>query len=273
MKIKELGVLDDPVLLYGGPYSNLHATKALFAEADAMGIPPQRRICTGDAVAYGANPVETAQLVLAEGGTLVAGNCEHQLGAGAESCGCGFEDGSTCDILSKGWYPFALRALIDRPDIADAFRAAPDIAIFHHHGRRCAVIHGGVSDVARFLWFVSPDEHLEEEIQLIEQAAGPIDVVVAGHSGLPFVRPVAGRQWINAGAVGLPANDGTPDVQYAILADGVAHVQRMTYDAEGSKNAMISRSLTQGYELTMTSGHWPSEDILPMALRRASTGA
>ena len=44
---------DGPLLVFGGPYSNLQATRAVLDEAARRGIPAERVICTGDVVAYG----------------------------------------------------------------------------------------------------------------------------------------------------------------------------------------------------------------------------
>ena len=54
MKHSDLGVLDGPVLLCGGPYSNAHALAAFTAEAKRLGVPASAMICTGDVVAYAA---------------------------------------------------------------------------------------------------------------------------------------------------------------------------------------------------------------------------
>src|SRR6516225_7975614 len=105
---------DGPLLLFGGPYSNLEATRALLDRAAALGIPPRRIVCTGDIVAYGADPAATVELV--------------KTGA---------------------------------------------------------------------------------------------DAIIAGHCGLPFTQKVAHRLWHNAGAIGLPANDGTPRTWYSVLS--IAH--------------------------------------------------
>ena len=51
-------VADGPVLCFGGPYSNLQATQALFAEARRLGVPPGRIVCTGDVLAYCADPAK-----------------------------------------------------------------------------------------------------------------------------------------------------------------------------------------------------------------------
>jgi hypothetical protein len=93
-----------PVLALGGPYSNL---QALRARAAALGVSPSRVICTGDVVAYCAEPEETIAAIRDWGCHVVAGNCEQQLALGADDCGCGFVQGSACDSLSKGWYAFA----------------------------------------------------------------------------------------------------------------------------------------------------------------------
>ena len=67
---------DGPVLVFGGPYSNLQATEALFAAAARLGIPAARIICTGDVVAYGADAVGCVSLLRNAGVAVVAGNCE-----------------------------------------------------------------------------------------------------------------------------------------------------------------------------------------------------
>ena len=107
MQIHDLGELRGPVLAFGGPYSNLAATRALRRRAARMGLPAGNVLCTGDVVAYCAEAAETASEIRDWGVKVVAGNCEKQLAAGALDCGCGFEDGTACDLLSAGWYAHA----------------------------------------------------------------------------------------------------------------------------------------------------------------------
>src|SRR5690242_151043 len=75
---------DAPLLIFGGPYSNLQATEAMLAEARRLGIPAGRTICTGDVVAYGADPCETVDAVRAAGIPVVMGNCDESLGTRSE---------------------------------------------------------------------------------------------------------------------------------------------------------------------------------------------
>jgi predicted phosphodiesterase len=267
----DLGQLDGPVLIFGGPYSNLQATHALLERAAALGIGAGQMICTGDVVAYCADAAGTVAAIREAGCTVVAGNCELQLAAGEADCGCGFAPGSTCDRLSAGWFAHADASL--DAEARSWMAGLPDRVIFTHHGRRCAVIHGGVSDVARFLWPTSPESDFAGEIALIEAAHGPIDMVLAGHCGMPFTRRVGHVDWVNAGVIGMPPNDGHPETRFALLEEGASRIERLRYDHEAAGEAMRRAGLTQGYHLALVSGYWPSEDVLPPELRREATAS
>ena len=142
---RDLGDLDGDVAVFGGCYSNLQATEAFFAARAAQGTPPANLICTGDVVAYCAEPVATVQAVCASGAAVIAGNVERQIADGAGDCGCGFAAGSTCDQLSAGWYPHAAAAC--DAGIRDWMAELPDFLTFRHYGKRYGVVHGGVSDI------------------------------------------------------------------------------------------------------------------------------
>ncbi len=190
----DLGELTGEVLVFGGPYSNLQATKALVAEAVRRGVPAGNCICTGDVAAYCADPVGTVATIRAFGCPVVAGNCERQLAVGALDCGCGFDQGSTCNVLSAGWYGYADRHV--GPDDRAWMAGLPDVITFGHQGHRVAAIHGGITDISRFLWPVSPEADFAEELAVLTDLAGPVDLVLAGHSGLAFSRQIGAVTWL-----------------------------------------------------------------------------
>lgn len=260
MQIKDFGQFDQGVTLFGGPYSNLQALEALAGFCDAPAI------CTGDVVAYGGDPAATVRLVRDLGWPVVAGNCERQIAEDSPDCGCGFSDGTACDLLSTDWYPFA-KAAIDA-DARTWMANLPDIGTFVQNGRRYAVLHGGATEVNRFLWPTSDTAEFETEIAALEAAVGPVDGIVAGHSGIAFHRLIGNHHWINAGALGLPPHDGRPETRFAVLKDNDVTFHHLSYDISAARSAMERAGLTQGYHKTLTDGIWPSEDILPHALRR-----
>ncbi len=261
MRVSELGNLSGEITVFGGPYSNIQALDALLDTARGT------LICTGDLVAYCGAPNAVIMRMQVEGIHIVAGNCEKQLAANALDCGCGFEDGTTCDLLSAAWYGFA-NAEVGRG--ARAWMAGlPDVLTFTHTGRRTAVIHGGVTDVARFLWSVSNEADFLEELDAINMLCGDVDTIIAGHSGIAFQRDIAGVRWINAGVIGMPAHNGTAQTEFLrILEDGTIQFETLTYDVEAAVRDMTAAGLTQGYHTALQSGIWPSEDVLPTSLRR-----
>lgn len=271
MKIVDLGTLGGALMLFGGPYSNRHALDAL--QECASDLPVSNVICTGDVVAYCADASACVAQMRDWGVVCVAGNCEKQLADGAADCGCGFDEGTTCDVLSSGWFGYASKQV----SMADRawMQACPDVIVFQHAGLRCAVIHGGVSDVAKFLWPVSPDMAFEQEIEALRghlRAQGlsdDIDRIYAGHCGLAFSRWIGDVHWVNAGVIGMPPHDGAPETRYIRVAPGgTIRPGKLSYDVEHASEAMHRAGLFQGYHAALKSGIWPSEDILPTALRR-----
>lgn len=255
---------DATVLVFGGPYSNLQATRAMRAEADRLGVPPDHVICTGDVVAYCADAAATVVEIRDWGCHVLAGNCERQLAEGAPDCGCGFEEGTVCDLLSAGWYAHAASQIDAKA--RDWMAALPDALWFRHKGQDCLALHGGVTDIARFLFEATPEAAFIEELE----ALGPMspDVVLAGHSGIPFNRRIGSVNWINAGVIGMPPHDGGRATRYALLEEGEVSFHKLDYDWETARTAMEQAGLSQGYHRALGTGIWPSEDVLPPSMRR-----
>ncbi|MBV2360825.1 metallophosphatase family protein [Thalassococcus sp. CAU 1522] len=269
MRIAELGAVADRALVFGGVYSNRQALAALRARAGALGVGRGDVVCTGDVVAYGADPLGCVAAMRDWDVACIAGNVEKQLGTGAGDCGCGFAEGTVCDRLSAGWFGFADAACgaAQRGWMA----ALPDLVRFDWRGRRCVALHGGVSDVARFLWPASPEAEFLEELSLVRSLCGDIDVVFAGHCGVAFQRAIDGVLWVNAGAIGLPPDDGRAQTRFALLhGDGRITLERLDYDHRAARAAMVAAGLVQGYHDALVSGRWPSSDVLPPVMRNQS---
>ncbi|MGM0583142.1 MAG: metallophosphoesterase family protein [Pseudomonadota bacterium] len=266
--VADWGEIAGPLVLFGGPVSNRHALEALAAEAARLGVAPGAMICTGDLAAYAGEPRACAERVRALGCPVVAGNMEEALGAGAGDCGCGFEEGAACAVMADAWYAHADGEMTH--ELRAWMAGLPRHAAFRHAGRRWAVTHGGGSAINRFLWPVTPAAELEAELAALQAETGAVDGVISGHSGIGWVREVAGRVWVNAGSAGLPPNDGDPRTEYAVMEDGRAELRRLAYDHAGAAAAMRAAGLAQGYERALETGWWPSEDTLPAQMRRGA---
>jgi predicted phosphodiesterase/uncharacterized Fe-S cluster-containing radical SAM superfamily protein len=252
--------IDGPILIFGGPYSNLQATAAVLDEAARRGIPPSQIICTGDLIAYCGDPVATLDLVRSASIHVVMGNCDEQLAQGADDCGCGFPTGSTCERLSAAWFAHA-DAQVGR-DARSYLATLPRRIDLHIGGRRLAVIHGSVSRISQFIFASTAGATKRHEINL-----AAADGVIGGHCGLPFTQTIDGKLWHNAGVVGMPAHDGTPRAWFSLLApvDGGLRIEHraLAYDHAAAAAAMTRAGLPPDYREALTTGIWPSCDALP----------
>ena len=263
----DLGLLEGPVLCFGGPYSNAQATQALMAEAGHRGIPADSMICTGDVVAYGGDPVACVDLIRDARVPVVMGNCEESLGFAAQDCNCGFEEGSDCAHWSEAWFANAATALDE--DAKAWMRALPRQVRFEMAGRRFCVIHGGIDNISQYVFASTSGETKAAIIERLE-----VDAVIAGHSGLPFTEILGPGLWHNAGAIGLPANDETSRGWFSVLTPevetGAIKITLHSLDYDHQQAARILRAVTPDlpYAETLTTGLWPNMAVLPDTERK-----
>lgn len=248
------------MLLFGGAYSNLQALQQLVAVAEELDIPSKNCISTGDLVGYCAQPEETVQLFKKWGARGIAGNVEIQLREGSDGCGCDFAKGSRCDGFSQLWYPYA-QSLLSQ-DSLDFMKTLPDYLTFEYGGRNVMVVHGSYSNVSEFVFKSTAWNKKEASFNQTN-----CDVIIAGHCGIPFYQERNEKLWINAGVIGMPANDGTPRVWYVILdaANGEFTFKHnpMDYDYKTASKLMHNGLLPESYAKTLTTGVWDNCEILP----------
>ncbi len=253
-----------PLLLFGGCYSNLQAITALLAKADALGIPRENMLNTGDIIAYGADAAATLRLTRAEAIASIAGNCEQQLARGAEDCACGFAPDSLCNTLAAHWYRHAMTE-IDEGDRA-YMAGLPPALTFTTAGKTIRILHGNAERINAFVFPSASNLELSRQLDLANA-----DIIIAGHAGIPFTRRIGDKIWHNPGSIGLPANDGTPRTWFSTLEilDGEILItpHHLDYDFRAAAAAMRAKNLPEGYAAALETGIWPSQDILPAADR------
>ncbi len=257
---KDIGKLSgEKVLVFGGVYSNFQALKRIKVLADQYHIPNTQIICTGDILGYCAQPNECLELIRDWNIHSIAGNVELQIREDQEECGCNFDEGSRCDVLSQNWYAF-IQNRISKENKEWLF-TLPEFLRFEFSGQKCFVLHGGLENTSQFI-FKSTAWKTKADILKITQA----DAILSGHCGLPFYDYRQNKHWINPGVIGMPANDGTPRVWYGILdwqdnAFEFSH-QEMSYDYKLAATFMKEHELPSTYAETLSTGLWDNMEIL-----------
>ncbi|MFT5659152.1 MAG: putative phosphodiesterase [Gammaproteobacteria bacterium] len=252
------------LLFFGGCYSNLAATLAMREKASQLDIPAQHIICTGDLVAYCGEPAQTVDLIRDWGIHVLMGNCEESLGFEQLDCGCGFDQQSVCSLLSVGWYRFASAQVT--PEQRSWMKALPRLIEFEFQSASMSVVHGSVTSINQFVFASTPKA---TKLDQIRQANA--DAVIGGHSGIPFGQIIDHKSWLNSGVIGMPANDGSADGWYMLLEPNNAGYRvswhRLVYDAKSSQKSTLAAGMVE-YAEALTTGLWPSMDVLPLAEQR-----
>ena len=255
-----LGNLTDKLLVFGGPYSNLQALTELRHIATTKGIAPQNIICTGDVVGYCAQPEESVQFVKEWGIHCISGNVEQNIVSGEDDCGCNYTEGGRCDLFSRTWFPYAVLSL--SADSINWMAALPQHLHFTYAGKSLAVVHGSPVHVSDYVFQSTP---WATKVQYFQVTLS--EVILAGHAGLPFADSRDTHFWLNAGVIGMPANDGTPRVWYLLLDDAEGtfsySFESFTYDNALANRLMLEKHLPDAYAKTLLTGIWDNCEILP----------
>lgn len=249
-----------PLLVFGGIYSNLEALQALYAAAQQLGFSPKQIICTGDILGYCADPETCVQFVKDWGIQVISGNVELNIVEGSDDCGCNFDAGSRCEVFSRTWFPYA-KERISSSSLAWLAKLPTQLS-FVFGGKKVQVVHGSYHNCNEFIFASTP-----WKVKMKNFLDSKADVILAGHSGLPFIEENEGKTWFNPGVIGMPANDGTPRVWYGLISmqeqDITYQIRALNYNFQKASKKMQASRLPNSYAKTLATGIWDNCEILP----------
>ncbi|MCC6537640.1 MAG: metallophosphoesterase family protein [Bryobacterales bacterium] len=239
----------------GGSYGNLPALAACLADAAALHV--DRKAFNGDSIGCCAHSNEVVAMIHREFDYFVAGNHEQQAVAGSTSCGCGYSSPEDEKIGCEA-FEHAIAGLTDE---SRAILATwPDRQIVELEGGRVLLCHGSPGQTSEFLYEAELDD-LRLEAWLDHFG---VTGFVCTHSGLPFVRRLAGGRFaVNCGVTGKPDHDGDPAVHYAYLdlaagSEPQIEIRRVVYDHESWASKMETIGIANVFVEPLRTGVWTS---------------
>lgn len=205
-------------------HGNSAATEAVLADIDRY--TPDEVLCLGDLVGYGARPNDAIDLVRSRELPTVMGNYDDGVGFDRDDCGCAYKDEGERERgqASLMW----TRAVVDEERKAYLRSFNPELRR-EVHGVRLRFVHGSPRRMNEYL-FADRDP-----ASLARIAKGTdCDVLVFGHTHVPWTRKIEGVRFINTGSVGKP-KDGDPRAGWVLIEiapDGAvtSTVHRVEYD-------------------------------------------
>lgn len=201
-------------------HSNLEALQAVMEAIKE--IQPKEVFCLGDLCGYGADPVPVIQRLK------------------SLPCLMGNHDFAVV-IRDTSWFnPYAAEAIewtykrLEEEELKFLSNLKHRL-LTSSYGFKLYMVHGSPEDPL-YGYTYENDAELVKDIDC--------DVLVLGHTHIPFVKKVGAKLVINAGSVGQP-RDGNPKASFAVLdTDSLkAEVVRVDYDIDKAAKKIIDAGL------------------------------
>lgn len=209
-------------------HANIDALMAIDESCDSV-------ICLGDIVDYGPGPAACIEYLrkLEVPLVRVRGNHDNALAFGVDcACGSAFKHLS---VITREY----MRQVLSREQI-DWTGRPETIVTLDLDGLKVCAVHGAPSDnLFRYLFPDTSDADLKAELELSQA-----DILLTGHTHMPFMKEIGGRLLVNVGSVGQP-RDGIAKASYAVLEDGRVELKRVKYDVRSAVASLRKLPLEQ----------------------------
>ncbi|MGH7542073.1 MAG: metallophosphoesterase family protein [Gemmatimonadota bacterium] len=234
-------------------HANLPALEAVLEHIDALGA-VDGLYHLGDLVGYAPWPNEVVARLRERAIPGVAGNYDSTVATDYAHCGCRYED-SRQEALSHASYEWTRRHVSaeTRSWLGSLpFRIDLRPAGGHVPGATVTLVHGAPTLNTLYWTEDRPDAFCRKMAARAGLGAG--DLLVFGHTHVPWERRVDAIRFVNAGSVGRP-KDGDPRACYLLLelpvgeadAGAGASVERVRvpYDVERAARAIREAGLPE----------------------------
>lgn len=216
-------------------HGNLAALEAVLTDIESKEV--DTVCCAGDLVGYGPFPYEVIGLIQEKTIPCVSGNYDHAIGNSRIVCRCRYKDEEWAQIGADS-IRWTLKNITEMNK--EYLRELPfELAVgTENHGVR--IVHGSPRRNYEYLDADMDDTALNRLIFTCIT-----DVLVCGHTHIPYVRKIGDKLLVNAGSVGLPKH-GDPRAAYCIIelnGGAEAKICYVEYDFESTASAIIKRGL------------------------------
>ncbi|MFW6230267.1 MAG: metallophosphoesterase family protein [Halanaerobium sp.] len=185
-------------------HSNIYSLKQVIKSIDSEEV--DKIICLGDLVGYATHPDEVIDLVRSREIFTIQGNYDQAVGEDLMFCGCDYDTQKEMEKATKSlfWTQENISSenkmwLKNLPK--DKHLKIKDWDIF--------LVHGSPRENNEYLY--SDSRAIEEIIEKYD-----FDVLLCGHTHLPYFKVYNDRYIVNAGSAGKPKH-GNPRVNYILL--------------------------------------------------------
>lgn len=220
------------IAIFSDIHGNISALKAVVKDLESEDV--ARTYCLGDLVGYGPYPNEVIELIREKEIETIMGNYDKGVGFELDDCGCAYKTEEK-EVLGDESLEWTKNEVTD--ENKEFLKTLHDNIKFEVEGQKVLLVHGSPRKINQYLFFNHPASSIE---RMMEQYDA--DIMVTGHTHLPYVKKIGDKLLINDGSVGKqkPYNKDqklfSTEAKYLILnveKDSVsAEMRNIRYDYE-----------------------------------------
>lgn len=185
-------------------HSNIYALEAVLNDIETKNV--DLITCTGDLVGYGTRPNEVIETIKRNKILTIMGNYDDAIGNYKIICGCDYPDPKDAEKAGLSMH-FTGQETTDE-NKTYLKNLSKEVTITFHE-KTIRFVHGSTRVI---------NEYLNENSKEADEVMGELveDILVCGHTHIPYAKYYGEKLLVNAGSVGKPKT-GSPDANYVII--------------------------------------------------------
>lgn len=185
-------------------HSNIYALEAVLEDIENRDV--DLVACTGDLVGYGTRPNEVINTIRKNRILTIMGNYDDAIGNYKIVCGCDYPDPQDAE---KAALSMQFTAEETSEDNKKYLSILPKEAILSFSNKTIRLVHGSTRLINEYLKEDSTEA--KEVMETLNE-----DILVCGHTHIPYAKYYGEKLLVNAGSVGKPKTNN-PKANYVII--------------------------------------------------------
>ncbi len=188
----------------GDIHSNLYALNSVLYDIQNKDV--DFILCAGDNVGYSPYPNEVIELLMGNKVVSIQGNYDKAIGNRELICGCDYKEQRMIELAELS-VAFTNNAVSDKN--REYLKNLPKELRIKCEDLSVLLVHGSPGKINEAL--------LEDSVEMLEVMEGILEnVLICGHTHIPYYKKINNKYIINSGTVGKPVN-GNPNATYVIV--------------------------------------------------------
>ncbi|WP_148557235.1 hypothetical protein TPELB_05920 [Terrisporobacter petrolearius] len=185
-------------------HSNVYALNEVLADLKKRNV--DLTVCTGDLVGYATRPNEVIETLRNENILTIMGNYDEAIGNFKIICGCDYPDPKDAEKAGMSMHFTGQETTLENKEY---LRNLPKEATFTFNNKTIKFVHGSTRIINEYL-----KENSKEAEEVMDELVE--DILVCGHTHIPYAKYYGDKLLVNAGSVGKPKTN-KPDANYVII--------------------------------------------------------